>query len=55
MYKNSKIQEYDSSNPRQIIQKLIPAKYRTRQILYVYSIYTYQTIYYLFIYFLLAQ
>lgn len=49
MYKNSQIQEYESSNPRQLVQNLIPAKYRTRQILYVYSFYTYQTIIYLFI------
>lgn len=37
MYKNNQIQEYANSNYRQFVQKLLSAKYCTRQILNVYS------------------
>lgn len=37
MYKNNQIQEYANLNYRQIVQKLLSAKYCTRQILNVYS------------------
>lgn len=39
MYKNGRIQDYANSNPGQLVQKLIFAKYCTRQIYYVYSIF----------------
>lgn len=37
MYKNGRIQDYANSNPGQLVQKLISAKDRTRQIKNVYS------------------
>lgn len=39
MYKNCHIQDYTISNLRQLVPKLISAKYCTHQVLYTYSIY----------------